>query len=391
MKLIICPGCKQNAAVENGHCDKCGFDLTGGPDARINRAISLGATLGVVGAVVAYVATNRRVGASPTVLWEICVAFGVVFWMVILRFVVGMFLRPGINRWGIALVAAVALMLNGHARFARMMRLSLDDPRAFAAAYPGVPASPAAVTLMGMSRGGAGTISITPTLAGPAMINPPPAVPLPASLSPQFAPLVRSAGELFASLAKDARAAHKEFDDDAGLRHMAAPEQLAQAKKTPASRQRIQRLLVRLDQLDAERRRTIGQFPAKVQSINVPAPSKARFLAALKPAAAAPIKGWTDFVTLQRKVVQQTDAVLAFVQSAGDRFTLKQGQLAFTRRDEQAKYDQLQRELRETVARRDEHLSAMPALADRAVQAVQATLDQSANPTTAPAVATTGS
>ena len=89
-----------------------------------------------------------------------------------------------------------------------------------------------------------------------------------------------------------------------------------------AARSRIVRLYARLDDLDASRRKLLADFPTRLQSAPADPEAKKQFLAAARQSAKDPARTSADFTVIQRRVLQQTDAVLASVQSHGSSATL---------------------------------------------------------------------
>src|SRR5829696_287460 len=99
MSLIICPGCKQNASADDASCVKCGFDLTGGPDVKINRAISALALAAFAGAVITVFMLSRTAGAHPSIVYDIILLGLAALATCIARVVLALITEPQRNRW----------------------------------------------------------------------------------------------------------------------------------------------------------------------------------------------------------------------------------------------------------------------------------------------------
>jgi hypothetical protein len=152
-------------------------------------------------------------------------------------------------------------------------------------------------------------------------------------------PLVRMASECFTELESHARSAGNEIAK-AGLVAMFTLKP-ASAAQVEASRTKLKAVEGRLLEIDSDIRKSAAALGGKVASADAPADVKSNLLVAVRESGTELVKRCRESVAYQRRLVQQTNVILAFIQPRFKRLASKPQQTAFANRADQAAFEKL--------------------------------------------------
>ena len=181
-----------------------------------------------------------------------------------------------------------------------------------------------------------------------------------------------AAADLMTSLASNADDLRSELDT-ANVRKVIYPASLADLKRVKAARSRIQKLDAHVTSVDASRRSALAEFPANVNSATtLSQKQKAELLARARSSAGLVVKRWTEFVALERKLLQETNATLAVVESAGSsRYAVENKQILFAREADFKSFDQHQKHLADLWTQLDNTVRMLRAASEDASKSLK--------------------
>jgi hypothetical protein len=237
----------------------------------------------------------------------------------------------------------------------------------------------AAMQTMGPSRAEAGSkatpmASVSAVVDGPAEAGPPVSAPIRAVVPPPSPEMIRAAVACFSFVAKQPGQIRADFEA-AGLSRMTELVALEDEKRVDASRVRLQRLQARLNEYEKRIRASAADVPAKIQASRAASETKEITLAAVRKSGGDLVRDALEFVALQRKTLTRTDALLGFMRSRSERFTVENRRLLFADKQDQKRYDEQRTQLDEVVKRQDSILRRIRAQGDDAIAAMQASFD----------------
>jgi hypothetical protein len=240
----------------------------------------------------------------------------------------------------------------------------------------GLPAAALCLHLMGPTRADGLKYSL-PHGRGSGYIIRPSEAP-PADDTASIAPAVKSApsesdllGDAAAQLLRSLPSRGDELRaelDAAGVRKMLYPASLADPKRIRTARARIPKLDAHLAATDTAQRSALSQFPAKVNlSRTISQKQKADLLARARTSASPVVQRWTEYVALHRRLLRETDAALAHIESVGaSRYAVENNQLLFAREADSKAFSQRQKQSADLWGQLDDSLRLLRAASDDA-------------------------
>ena len=315
---VVCHGCKQPAKSEDDdRCSLCGKWLVRRADLAIWSRTRPICIIAVIAFAIFCWATGAHRANSALVTTVACVCGPMLF-----------------TAWMLKSQAPTWMHPFTHNEISLSVGLGMGLPVAAILTFVMMPPQPEelrAALAHGQPAGSKYVITppeATPaTVAGAALMN------SPEKPDPTESELLgNSAADLLASLPSQGDALRAELDA-AGIRKMLYASSLADPKRIKAARTRIPKVDAHLATVDTARRTALSQFPAKVNAAtSMSDKEKADMLYRARWSARAVVQRWTEYVALHRKLLHETDAALAQIQSMGpSRYSVENNQIRFAR------------------------------------------------------------